>query len=235
MDIPERHLITESDKGRIISNCFYCHKTPFCRETDDGWVTYCGNPDCEFKEKFIAPTRDESLCKWDDYIYYDLEHPGKRERIQAWKDMQELVRKHKAQDIGDEEYKAELHRLMKEAFKMVDNNEQDKIYLEYLALKQKADETWAQFVEWRNKLQEIDSQIKELDQYKKPYMVRVYKEVYYDMEVDGFNEHDAAEEAEICAAVDDWDTFQHFSSTSPRFKVLCLKEDYKEEMEEKDE
>lgn len=90
MDIPERHLITESDKGRIISNCFYCHKTPFCRETDDGWVTYCGNPDCEFKEKFVAPTRDESLCKWDDYINYELENPGLKERIKYWEKVQEL-------------------------------------------------------------------------------------------------------------------------------------------------
>ena len=63
---------------------------------------------------------------------------------------------------------------------MVDNNEQDKIYLEYLALKQKAEETWAQFEQWRAKLREIDSEISKLDQYKKPYMVRVYKEVYYD-------------------------------------------------------
>ncbi len=118
---------------------------------------------------------------------------------------------------------------------MVDNNEQDRIYLEYLALKQKEEETWAQFEQWRTKLQEIASEIDKLDQYKKPYMVRVYKEVYYDMEVDGFNEHDAAEEAEICAAVDDWDTFQCFASTPARFKTLCLKEDYTEGMEDKDE
>ena len=118
---------------------------------------------------------------------------------------------------------------------MSEEQDLDKIYAEYLALKKKADETWDQFVDWRNKLQEINSEIDKLDQYRKPYMVRVYKEVYYDMEVDGFNEHDAAEEAEIRAAVDDWETFQCFASTPARFKTLCLKEDYTEDMEDKDE
>lgn len=120
---------------------------------------------------------------------------------------------------------------------MADNNEQDleKIYEEYLALRKKEDEVWAQFVEWRSKLQEISGQIDALSDYKKPYTVRIYREIYMDVEMDAFNERDA-EEA-VLNAVDDFvfEEIEHFSSREPRVKVLCLSEDYKEEMEEKDE
>ena len=120
---------------------------------------------------------------------------------------------------------------------MTEDNEPDleKIYEEYLAVKKKEEETWAQFNEWRDRLRELSSEIEKFDQYKKPFMVRVYKEVYYDFEVDGFNGEDAVEEAKRAAAVDDWETFQYFAASEPRFKALCPKEEYTEEMEDKDE
>lgn len=89
----KRHLMTTSDKGTIISNCFYCDATPVCERENDDWVVYCGNPECEFKKRFTAPTRDEALYKWDDYIYYDLENPKLKERINFWKGVQDVAKR----------------------------------------------------------------------------------------------------------------------------------------------
>lgn len=120
---------------------------------------------------------------------------------------------------------------------MADNDEQDleKIYEKYLELQKKANETWDQFKQWREKLQEIDSQIQELDKYKKPYIVRIYKEIYMDVTMDAFNAQDA--EKATLGAIDDFvfEDIEHFSSKEPRVKVVCLEEDYKEEMENKDD
>lgn len=113
----KRHLMTTSDKGMIIPNCFYCEETPVCQQVDlNFWVVYCGNPDCKFKKKFTAHTHDEALLKWDAYIR-ELEHPGRAERVQGWKDLQELVMQHRVGGISDEEYKREMKRLLGVVFK----------------------------------------------------------------------------------------------------------------------
>lgn len=111
----------------------------------------------------------------------------------------------------------------------------EKIYEEYLAAKKKADEAWEQFEICRANMFACNAVVEQFEQYKKPFMVRVYKEVYYDFEVDGFNGEDAVEKAKEVAEVKDWETFQYFAASEPRFKALCPKEEYTEEMEDKDE
>ena len=63
----------------------------------------------------------------------------------------------------------------------------------------------------------------------------MYQEVYYDFEVDAFDEKDAVVVALESAPCEDMEVCEHFASTPPRVKVLCLKENYKEEMEKHDE
>lgn len=120
---------------------------------------------------------------------------------------------------------------------MADNNEQDltKIQEEYAALREKYMSAWGEFNKWKAKMQEIDSQMQELDKHKKPYTVRIYREIYMDVEMDAFSEQDAAEAVLDC--VDDFvfEDIEHFSSREPRVKVLCLSEDYKEGMGDKDD
>ena len=120
---------------------------------------------------------------------------------------------------------------------MTDNNEQDLIEIkkQYEELQEKYMAAWGEFNKWKEKMREIDSQMQELDEYKKPYIVRIYQEIYKDVEMDAFSEQDAAEAVLDC--VDDFvfEDIEHFSSREPRVKVLCLSEDYKAGMEDKDE
>jgi len=119
---------------------------------------------------------------------------------------------------------------------MVDNNETDldKIYENYLELKKQADEMEAQLHKQIDELRAMDSKIKELDIYKKKYSVRIYREFYEDVDVDAFNERDAVdvalenEESYHCG-------FERTASSNPRAKVLCLREDYKDGMEDIDD
>ena len=119
---------------------------------------------------------------------------------------------------------------------MADNNEQDftKIQEEYTALREKYMAAWGEFNKWQEKMREIDSQMQELDKYKKPYIVRIYKEIYMDAEMDAFSEKDAAERVLDC--IDDFafEEIEHFSSREPRIKVLCLSADYSDEMGDND-
>lgn len=93
--MPERPRMTFSSdkmKGMILHNCFYCDGYPSHKHEGDEWVVYCGNPDCEFKKKFKAPTLEEAFVKWQDYIYYDLMNPRLKERIQFWEKVQERAK-----------------------------------------------------------------------------------------------------------------------------------------------
>ena len=120
---------------------------------------------------------------------------------------------------------------------MTDNNEQDltEVRKQYEELREKYMSAWGEFNKWKAKMQEIDSQMQELDGYKKPYTVRIYREIYIDVEMNAFSEQDAAEAVLDC--VDDFvfDDIEHFSSREPRVKVLCLSEDYKAGMGNKDD
>ena len=116
---------------------------------------------------------------------------------------------------------------------MVDNNETDldKIYENYLELKKQAVEMEVQLHKQIDELRAMDSKIKELDIYKKQYMVRIYKEFYDDIEVEAFNEKDAVEVALEQQENSKFDWFEHTASSNPRAKMLCLKENYNDDME----
>ena len=120
---------------------------------------------------------------------------------------------------------------------MANNNEQDlsKIREEYESLYKELLPVWAEYNRLKDILKGIEDQISELDKQKKTYMVRLYKETYTDIEVDAFNDQDAVSEALKHTDDYDPDDYMHFASSTPRAKVICLKDDYEDDMEENDD
>lgn len=111
--------------------------------------------------------------------------------------------------------------------------EQDKQRLESLK------EEWAilhkQLSECSATMNALAARIDDLDERRQRYYVRIYREVYYDVTSDGFDEEDAVKNALEEAYRYELERYDHFAASKPRAKYLCCEGDLTKEMRETDE
>lgn len=100
-------------------------------------------------------------------------------------------------------------------------------------------EEWAilhkQLSECRATMNALDARIDDLDERRQRYYVRIYREVYYDVEADGFDEEDAVKNALEEAYSHELELYDHFAASKPRAKYLCWEGDMTKEIGETDE